>query len=261
MNPPTAVGLISNFHRCSDPAQFIRHIEILMPLFDSMNHVVFFIKNPQAQYILVNQTLLERSGFSSKQDLIGLTPGEIFSGQQGLEYTLQDLKVLAGKVIENKLELHNYRSGQLGWCMTHKIPIYDSAGNIAAMAGVSIDLAPDDSHQLRRHKKLAAAVDCIREHLDQKLSVALIAQHTGISVSRLERLFKSVLQITPLQMIQKMRLEAALNLLKDTQHPIVEIAVMCGYADHSAFSRQFKQLTGVSPLTFRKTHQERNKAV
>lgn len=236
---------------CDNLAQFINHIELLMPLFDSIPNVVFFVKNRQAQYEVVNQTLLIRSGLTLKSDILGSTSLQIFNSHQGEEYTLQDFKVLEGKVIEDKLELHNYLSGQLGWCITHKIPIYDKKQKIIGMAGVSIDLDQDNSHKLKQHKKLALAVSYIEKHIDQKLTVTMLAAHVGISISRLERLFKSVLNMSPLQMIQKMRLEHAFNLLKETDFPIVEIAVMCGYTDHSAFSRQFKQLTGISPLLFR----------
>lgn len=237
---------------CNNPAQLISHIELLMPLLDNIPNVVFFIKNRQAQYIAVNQTLLIRSGRSSKNELIGLTSAQVFDHRQGEEYTQQDFKVLEGKSIADKLELHNYLSGQLGWCITHKIPICNSRREIIAMAGVSIDIDQDNSHKLRQHKKLAAAADYIEAHIDQKLTVALLAAHTGLSISRLERLFKSVLNMSPLQMIQKMRLERALSLLKESDYPVVEIAVMCGYTDHSAFSRQFKQLTGLPPSAFRK---------
>ena len=36
--------------------------------------------------------------------------------------------------------------------------------------------------------------------------------------------------------------------------PITEIALRCGYTDHSAFSRQFKALTGLSPSQYRDSH-------
>lgn len=231
--------------------QFINHIQLLMPLLDGIPNMVFFIKNTKAQYELINQTLVKRSGFTQKSEILGLTSGEIFGRGQGDEYTVQDFKVLEGKTISDKLELHTYLSGQLGWCITHKIPIYNQENNIIAMAGISIDVDKDNSHTLKQHKRLALAVEFIKQNLEQKISVAMIAKEVNMSISQLERVFKSVLNLSPLQMIQKLRLEFALSLLKDSNKPIIEIALLCGYADHSTFSRQFKQLTGSPPSAFR----------
>jgi AraC-like DNA-binding protein len=52
-------------------------------------------------------------------------------------------------------------------------------------------------------------------------------------------------------MIHKCRLEEGTRLLLDTDLPITEIALRCGYTDHSAFSRQFRALTSLSPSQFR----------
>jgi AraC-like DNA-binding protein len=52
-------------------------------------------------------------------------------------------------------------------------------------------------------------------------------------------------------MIHKSRLEEGTRLLLDTDLPITEIALRCGYTDHSAFSRQFRALTSLSPSQFR----------
>ena len=55
-------------------------------------------------------------------------------------------------------------------------------------------------------------------------------------------------------MIHKVRLEKATELLAgDT--PITDIALRCGYTDHSAFGRQFKTMTGSTPRDFRLTLQ------
>lgn len=232
-------------------AQFIAHIQAIAPLLDSMHNVVFFIKNPQAQYVWVNQTLLLRSGLQDKSQLIGLTAEKVFTGNQGGEYTAQDLSVLSGSQIKNKLELHNYLSGKQGWCITQKIPLYNQQNEVIGIAGVSIDIDKDNSDRLRRHKRLAMAVAYIRAHLEHKITVVDLAQHASCSVSQLERLFKEVLHISPMQMVQKMRLEWALDLLQNTQEPIVGVAIKCGYTDHSAFTRQFKQFTGLSPSAYR----------
>lgn len=244
-------NLTSVFTGIDDLPQLIAHMNILAPLLDSMHNVVFFIKNQQAEYVWVNQTLLSRLALHDKNQLIGLKAEKVFANNQGSEYTAQDLSVLSGSHIKNKLELHNYLSGKQGWCITQKIPLYNQQGQVIAMAGVSIDIDKDNSESLRRHKRLAMAVAYIKAHLEQKITVAELARHANCSVSQLERLFKDVLHISPMQMVQKMRLEWALDLLQNTQEPIVNIAIKCGYTDHSAFTRQFKQFTGSSPSAYR----------
>ncbi|MNY45070.1 Xylose operon regulatory protein [compost metagenome] len=52
-------------------------------------------------------------------------------------------------------------------------------------------------------------------------------------------------------MIHKARLEEGSRLLLHTELPITEIALRCGYTDHSAFSRQFRALTSLSPSQYR----------
>ncbi|MNR40249.1 HTH-type transcriptional regulator ChbR [compost metagenome] len=51
-------------------------------------------------------------------------------------------------------------------------------------------------------------------------------------------------------MIQKVRLEHAHRLLHSDM-PITDVALLCGYTDHSAFTRQFKALTGFTPRQYR----------
>ncbi|MCP2040384.1 AraC-like DNA-binding protein [Neisseria sp. HSC-16F19] len=237
-----------------DLDDFLAYVRLLLPLLDTLSNVVFFVKDTEARYRLVNQTLKTRLGIRQDADIIGLTPEQVFAGTQGVEYTAQDLKVLDEHPITDKLELHTYASGRPGWCITHKIPVYGRTGRVIAMAGVSIDIDKDSSHLLRHHQRLAAVVRYIEDHLEQKISVVELAACAGLSVSRLERLFKSVLRLSPQQMVQKVRLETAIGLLTQTRLSIVEIAGQCGYGDHSAFSRQFKQLTGQTPRDFRQQH-------
>lgn len=234
-----------------DLHSFVNHIEHLMPLLDQIPNMVFFIKDINAQYVLFNKTLLNRSKHTSKQEVVGLKSIDIFFNSQASQYTQQDLQVLNGKYITNKLELHNYVSGQLGWCLTHKIPIYNKQQTIIGMAGMSVDIEKDTHRQLKNHARLGKVVDFIGNNIGQKITVSQLAKDANLSTSQLERLFKSVLNLSPLQVMQKIRLDFAIQLLVYSQLPITEIATHCGYADHSAFSRQFKQMTGLTPIAFR----------
>lgn len=58
-------------------------------------------------------------------------------------------------------------------------------------------------------------------------------------------------QITPGQLLQKVRMDAAVRSLRESGAAIATIAQDCGYSDQSAFTRQFRQTTGFSPLEYR----------
>jgi AraC-like DNA-binding protein len=58
--------------------------------------------------------------------------------------------------------------------------------------------------------------------------------------------------VTAGQYLVKVRIDAACHRLSNTTEPIAQIALSCGYSDQSAFSRQFKQAVGISPLAYRK---------
>jgi AraC-like DNA-binding protein len=225
-------------------------LQQIAPLLDAMPGVVFFIKDMQARYVLVNQTLAQRCGLRDKDHLLGKTATEVFPSRFGSLYTEQDLQVMSGgNPLSDQLELHLYPGREPGWCLTHKLALTDVHGAIIGMAGISYDLlAPLASHPA--YQKLASVDAHIRQHYAQPISLGDLTKIAGLSVAQLERHCKRIFQLTPRQMIHKARLGAASQLLAGDL-PITDIALQCGYTDHSAFSRQFKALTGLSPTRYR----------
>lgn len=78
-----------------------------------------------------------------------------------------------------------------------------------------------------------------------------LAQQLGMSETQLKSGFKSMYGTTILQYCITRRIEAAKLLLNENRHSISEIGDIVGYADHSAFSRAFRRLTGSSPQAWR----------
>jgi AraC-like DNA-binding protein len=72
-----------------------------------------------------------------------------------------------------------------------------------------------------------------------------------MSVAQLERYFLRIYQLTPRQVIIKTRLDAASRMLAG-EGCVAEIALACGYGDHSAFTRQFRATVGVTPTQYRR---------
>ncbi|MBK5539580.1 AraC family transcriptional regulator [Pseudomonas sp. TH05] len=236
--------------RPEDIESLLGSMALIAPLLDTIANAVFFIKDLQARYLIANLTLAQRCGFKNIEPLLGKTSAEVFPAVLGPVYTEQDQRVLRhGISIKGQLELHLYGSREPGWCLTHKLPLHGRAGQIIGMAGISLDLqAAHDTHPA--YERLAAVDRYIREHYSEAIRLEQLTEIADLSIAQLERYCKRIFHLTPRQMIHKARLEHASRLLLG-ELPITEVALQCGYTDHSAFSRQFKALTGISPRQFR----------
>ncbi|WP_407310709.1 helix-turn-helix domain-containing protein [Pseudomonas sp. nanlin1] len=233
-----------------DMPSLLAALGLILPLLDAIPGAVFFIKDLQARYLLANLTLAQRCGYKDIGPLLGKTSAEVFPARLGPVYTEQDQRVLQhGSSIHGQLELHLYGSREPGWCLTDKHPLHGRDGQIIGMAGISVDLqAASDTHPA--YQRLAAVDRYIREHYQQTIRLQQLTALAGLSAAQLERYCKRIFHLTPRQMIHKARLEHASRLLESAL-PITDIALQCGYTDHSAFSRQFKALTGLSPRAYR----------
>jgi len=230
--------------------QLVSAVAQLLPMLDVIPNAAIFIKDMQARYALANRTLVQRCGLKQLQPLLGKTSAEVFPAQLGPGYTEQDRRVLEeGLVLADQLELHLYGSREPGWCLTHKWPLYNRGGAIIGLAGISVDLqSASETHPA--YQRLAAVDEHIRRHFNRRVTLGELTHIAGISVAQLERYCKRVFNLTPRQMIQKVRLEHAHRLLH-SELPITEVALQCGYTDHSAFTRQFKASTGFTPRQYR----------
>ena len=86
---------------------------------------------------------------------------------------------------------------------------------------------------------------------DARVSPSSLARDAGMSPSRFARLVKRIFNLTPGQLITQSRINAATNLLRDSRLSIAEVALGCGFYDHSAFTRAFRNATGLTPSEFR----------
>ena len=99
----------------------------------------------------------------------------------------------------------------------------------------------------------------IREHYaDPELSISAIAEAFGVSTARLSLSFKERNRVSPNEYLAILRVERSKQLLTETELSIKEIAVNVGYYDASSFIRRFKQITGVTPLQYRRSKEDTN---
>lgn len=93
----------------------------------------------------------------------------------------------------------------------------------------------------------------LQDTLDKPLGIEDLANHIGYSSSQVRRQFRQRFDISPSAYREIRRLERAAVLLGLTPLNIAQIAVRCGYHNHSSFSRAFQRRYQLSPRNFRQT--------
>ena len=221
-------------------------------LFDVVPDIVFFIKDREGRYVSVNRTLADRCGLDERSEAIGHTARELYPHPLGEAYARQDHEIIStGRGIRDRLELHLYPHGRRGWCLTYKEPLADRSGRIIGLCGISRDLrSPFEARgDLDR---LSQVLDHIHQHIDEPLRLGRLAEMAELSPYQLDQRIRSLFQLSVRQFLIKVRIDSACEKLARSEHPIARVALDCGYSDQSAFSRQFRQVVGISPLAYRK---------
>lgn len=228
-------------------------IQLVEELFDTVPNTVFFVKDLAGRYLAVNRTLVERCGRKAKDEVVGRTVAEFFPPELATIYSAQDAHVLrTGQPIGNKLELHLYANRRSGWCLTSKVPLRDSQGRTIGLVGVSRDVdTPSAGGDFP--PALATAIERLHHDFGQPIVLAQLAAQAGLTNARFSRLIKRIFNLSPSQLLTQVRLQAASSQLMDSNGSVAEIAHACGFYDHSAFTRQFKTATGLTPLDYRRT--------
>ena len=95
-------------------------------------------------------------------------------------------------------------------------------------------------------------LDYISDHYSEPLKVGDIAKWAHISETHFRRVFLAHMNMSPLEYINLVRIQAACEYLKKTDEPVAMIAAKCGFGVSSTFNRNFLQIMGVTPAQWRK---------
>ena len=109
---------------------------------------------------------------------------------------------------------------------------------------------PAAPHGVRQIHKAITTIQ--RRWNDPDFGVEILARELHMHRSLLSRLFHQATGVTPSNYINNLRIQNALSQLKQTDHPISQIAQNCGFADPNYFARAIRKQTGQSPSQFRR---------
>ncbi len=91
----------------------------------------------------------------------------------------------------------------------------------------------------------------MENNVSSKVSVDQLSEMFAISRRNFERRFKKATSNTPVEYLQRVKIEAAKKSLESSRENINEVMYAVGYSDSKAFRTMFKKITGLSPVSYR----------
>ena len=91
-----------------------------------------------------------------------------------------------------------------------------------------------------RHPKLSLVIQKMEQNIEEPISPSLLAKEVGMSTRQLERLFRRYLNRSPKRYYMELRLQKARNLLMQTDMSVINVALACGFASPSHFSKCYR---------------------
>lgn len=106
---------------------------------------------------------------------------------------------------------------------------------------------------LREDGLVGRAQHWLQQRFSQQVRISDVAAHLSVSTRTLERRFRRSLNMSPLDYLQKLRIEAAKQMLARSNRRVERVAYLVGYSDPTFFKQVFKDQTGLSPRAFRQS--------
>ena len=105
-----------------------------------------------------------------------------------------------------------------------------------------------------RHPKLSKVIQMMEINIEEPISPSILAKDVGMSTRQLERLFRRYLDRSPKRYYMELRLQKARNLLMQTDMSVINVALACGFASHSHFSKCYRAHYDTTPYRERGSH-------
>ncbi len=95
------------------------------------------------------------------------------------------------------------------------------------------------------------AIKFINSHIDERITLTVVAEHLGITMSHLSHIFKNATGEKISKYILIRKLDASLVMLKNTKLSVSEISYRLKFTSQSYFTKTFKKILGISPRQYR----------
>ena len=99
---------------------------------------------------------------------------------------------------------------------------------------------------------ISPALTYIQKHYKQDFPIDYLAELCDMSPTHFRRTFSSIMGVSPLKYLLRVRIIQATTLLRTTETPILNISEEVGFQSISTFNRNFMEIAGMKPMQYRK---------
>ena len=104
----------------------------------------------------------------------------------------------------------------------------------------------------QEERAIHAITRYLQEHLNQEMSLAVLAEEFHLNPQYISQLFKNEIGVNFLTYLTNIRMENAKKLLLTTSLSIAQVSEQSGYADYRVFTKVFKKSEGITPSQYRR---------
>ena len=144
------------------------------------------------------------------------------------------------------------RNGAATDDLTSQLFIKSSLLRILAVLSGSRLFLPTEKNHDKRVEEIKTVLTYIKENYKEKIYIQDLARQVNMNAQYFCRFFKKSIGRSPMEYINEYRLKQSLRLLKETDLPVTEVCLECGYNNLGNFLRSFKKYAGTTPLQYRK---------
>lgn len=96
------------------------------------------------------------------------------------------------------------------------------------------------------------AINFMRSHMQERLTIEMLAEEAGLSKGRFQHLFKEETGVSAMAYLRREKIESAKNMLSYSDYKIYEISMILGFSSESHFIKIFKEHEGTTPMEYKK---------
>lgn len=117
-------------------------------------------------------------------------------------------------------------------------------------------LTPTEQNLDKRVESIKTALTYIKDNYHEKIYISDLAKQVNLNEQYFCRLFKRAIGHSPMEYINEYRIKQTRRLLEETDRPVTEICLECGFNNMGNFLREFRKFTETTPLQYRKMYQK-----